>query len=190
MILLHGTTGEAAENIKKNGFKEADAIWTCSNPDKTYLVAVSDRYDTAEAVRVAYESGLIAAAKLNTYREDIAIFIFNFPDDIADEELSDDMSCINTDGCYEINNDALNKLINDKKVSYEIKTINHAYIPWMRPFYVAYLNQEYMELDEKLANICKIIKSSSIEMYDEIFDAYDDLNEICDIINKRGEYDD
>lgn len=185
MILLHGTTYDAFQKIILNGFKDADPVWICSNPNKTYLVAVGDHYQTDEAVRIAYEAGQIAAAKSNTHCEDIVVFIFDFPDDIADKELYNDISCENTEGFYEINNDTLNKLIDAGKISYDTKTIEHAYIPWLRPFYLAYLNRENIELDDKLTSVCEKIRSSGIEMYDEIFDDTTDLNELCETINCR-----
>lgn len=182
MLFLHGTTISAACSIIKNGFQNVDTIWTCSDARYTYMVEIGNIYDEMEAVRFACEAAQIAAAKLNVYDTEIVIFGFDFPSDIAGKYLMPDISCANMDGCWCIENNTINKLIQNGEISYSAKIVQNAYIPYLRPFYLMHISQDFIDLDKDLKNIYDYLKNANISDIYDIIDVSDlcEFNALCD----------
>ena len=185
MLFLHGTTASAARSIVETGFQAVDTVWTCSDPRNTYIVEVGTKYDEREAVCFACDNARIAAAKLGVQDTDIVIFGFDFPSDIADENLLPDISCANMDDCWSIDNDTLNSLIQSGKVSCTAKVIKNAYIPYLRPFYLTQDTRSLMTLDKELEYVCGCLENKgAIDMFYDMmfFIDFEDFNTLCDFV--------
>lgn len=184
MLFLHGTTASAARSIIKTGFQAADTIWTCSDPRSTYVVEVGSRYSEREAVYFACDIARVAAAKLGTSDTDIVIFGFDFTSDMADKYLLPDISCENMEGCWFIDNNSLNKLMQNGEISYSVKVIKDGYIPYLRPFYLTQASHNYLTLDKELEYVCSCLRDKDVnDIYDMIFAVdFEDFDTLCDFV--------
>ena len=181
MIYYHGTSYEAAMNIIKDGFNSPDTIWSCSDDCNTYIIHDKyfddDDYDEYEAVEFAISAARISAAYTNSKSDHIAIIIFDIPEDIAESYVLQDSSCENMPDCYQIDSDDLNDLMDKDKIAVQVRIFENSYNQWLRPFYLAGLNKNYMCIkDPALDAAVEIIESSKNIDY-----LYDVLYENCRI---------
>ena len=167
---IHGTSYENALDIFKNGFKSEnkDMIWECSNSNMLYVRNRKDEYEDEDNLFLAIEAGQIAAAKLNSFSTKIGIIEIEMSDEISENCVSDDTSCENMYGCFEINIDELNKYIKKGEASAVIYVYENAYIPYLRPFYLTGVKLSYMNIkDALLLNAIDVINSSKECLYFE-----------------------
>lgn len=167
-IFLHGTSDENAHNmIKSNKLgKNHKTIWTCSNPNLLYMYNADDE----DAIQLSVESGQIAAAYMNSKSTRIAVISLDIPDNIVNELVNPDCSCENTNGCFQINYNDLNNYIKSNIIKAQINYYDNAYIPYLRPFYLSYLNSRYMTISDPLLKIAiKMLKDNDIFIEDILY---------------------
>ncbi len=165
---LHGTSYESAMNILQNGFtKNKDTIWSCSNKEMIYVREMQD--DDSDAEYLCIESGQIAAAYTNSIETKICLVRFEIPDDIAEEYVADDNSCENTEGCYQIYIEDLNKLVDIGTIKVYIDVYEDSYVPYLRPFYLAYVSDSYMLIkDPLLKQAIKVINDTTSYIFEDL----------------------
>lgn len=190
MLFYHGTSLESAKNIMKYGFCTPRKTWWCSESNKIYIVAADDKIrDCNEAVLFALEEGQIAAAVQGSSETSIAVFEFDIPENIADEELLPDISCENMEGCWCIDADTLNELSKEHKINMRVKILQDAYTPYLRVLYLTHLNPTYVVYeDDKLEQICHYLKNSNIDTswiceFDNVCDDYENYDYMEDYEN-------
>lgn len=180
---MHGTDYESAMNILKNGLSSAkETVWTCSNPRMIYCRDAEDE----DAQWLSIESGQIASAYKDLKVTEVCILRILIPDNIAEEIVEDDNSVPDKRmyGCYQIDIDVLNDYIRNGDVKLYVDIYSNAYVPYLRPFYLAYLNTEIIQFNDKLlTQAIEVIKSSNISMFDEIL-SYDDIIETREYTKK------
>lgn len=182
-IFLHGTSDENAHNIiRTNRFgKKHKTIWTCSNPNLLYMHTA----DEEDAIQLSVESGQIAAAYMNSKSTRIAVISFDIPDELLDKLVESDHSCENTNGCFQIKCNDLNTYIKSNIIKAQINYYDNSYVPYLRPFYLSYLNSRYMTISDPLLEIAiKILKDNDI-FIDDILYAGEKSN-ICYDLNKKA----
>ena len=157
---LHGTDYESAMSIVANGLTtEKKTVWTCSRKDMLY---VRDS-EKEEAEFLTVESGQIAAAYKDSKSTNIGLVKITMSDELADELVEDDNSCEGTDGCYQIDIDALNEYVQKGAISITVVIRKDAYIPYLRAFYLSHLSLDYMQIDDStLMYAIKIIAQNGI----------------------------
>lgn len=176
---LHGTTYENAMTIINNqkfNNNDIETVWTCSNPDLLYLRDA----DTDEATWQTVESAQLAAAYLNSQSQQIAIIQLKMSDELADEIIENDMSCPDTDGCFQLDKEELDFHIANGNIQCQVLFYNNAYIPYLRPFYLTSICTKYMSFKDKtLEYAIQILNKNSI-FIDELYE-YGDVDRIIDI---------
>lgn len=177
MKYYHGTDMESGLNIIKSGKFGADAtVWNCTSNTTTYVVSEEYDDDPDCAIRFAVEAGQIAAADKDSKSVNIMIFEF----ESSPDNFLPDCSCENMYDCYEIENDDLNKLIENGEIKMRVLIAEDAYEPYMRIFYLKNLvsNSYYDFADKRLEEVCKNIeKWDSIFFIDEFLGVYSNLTE-------------
>jgi len=163
MLFYHGTTLRSAKNILNHGFKDVGTVWNCSTPNCVYIVAADNtNRNSDDAIRFAIEAAQLASAIKNVNDTDIAVFEFDVPDEIIENDILPDISCPNMNGCYTITTNILNNYIATNNIKMRIKRIKNAYIPYLRPFYLMDINTEYIpDCDMVFLEAVKTIKSSN-----------------------------
>lgn len=172
---IHGTDYESALDIVRNGFRsDKSTIWTCSNANMLYVRDADDE----EAEYLTIEAGQIAAAYNGSNSTCIGIIVIEMSDRLADKIIEDDISCENTDGCYQIFIEDLMEHLKKGNIRVTAKIYGKAYVPYMRAFYLSNLSSNYMQIkDGLLSQAIKIISGNGIYiedifMYDEVIETY------------------
>jgi hypothetical protein len=131
---LHGTTYESIQNIRQHGFSEDKrTVWDCSRDDMLYC-----RISTMEdAEYLCISNAQITAAHQNSKETKLGLLVIDIPDNMADDLVEIDDSCENMDDCYQIPIEDLNKAIKTGKVKISCRIFKDAYVPYLRPFYLA-----------------------------------------------------
>lgn len=105
---IHGTSYESMINIQKEGFKQSNRIWTCSEYETLYLRRLCEsgleeellepEEQFIETIHATLFNACIAAAFQNSKDSRIALLFLN----LDDEEVSKDNSCPGMEECYQI----------------------------------------------------------------------------------------
>lgn len=188
--LFHGTSFEAAQDILKNGFKDADTVWNCSDDNSTYFwslqrvieldeISADDdlEYQKHSVITRAFESATIPASLYSTANKIIVLEI-EFPDDF---EIEPDTSCDNmeTSGAVEINNSDVNQYG-------KIVAIHTAdFSPRLSLYYLSGLvKNHYIDLTDYLSQyeiaVCESLNQAGLFIDDLLDFEYD-----TEIVNKE-----
>lgn len=171
---VHGTSYESAMDIIKNGFKEdKPTIWTCSRKDMLYLREESGEDKETEWMTI--ETGQIAAAYNNSKDTRIAIIRFEMSDELASKIIEDDNSC-DISYSYQVLISNLNEGLKKHTITATVDIYADAYVPYMRPFYLANLDKTYLQIKDKLLEKATQIAKDASVYIEEIFD----YGEICE----------
>lgn len=187
MKYYHGTNYEAGINILRHGFAK-NTIWSCSNPSNVYMICeqfenddhLYTEMDDLPALRFAIEAAQIAAAYQDSKCEAIFVFEFDIPDEMT---IEPDSSCENMYDCYEIDCDTLNTRIQTQEITITTYLFHHAYVPYLRIFYLKQVNKNYMQLkDPSLRRAIESIRNvETFWFYDDFVGIYEDYE-----IYKKG----
>ena len=155
---LHGTSFESAQNIILNHkLGDSHTIWNCSRNDMLYMRDAEDE----DAEYLCIESGKIAAAYTNSQSNCIALLCIEIPDELVEEFVEEDDSCDNMYGCFQILYSDLNKHIASNQFKLTISIFEDSYIPYLRPFYLTNISEEYMSIsDVMLKEAINILKKN------------------------------
>lgn len=166
MRFYHGTNREASKEILSKGFsnnKNKKKVWTCSFTEYTYIwkydaEEINDRTDLWDPLKEplddlgfyrAFESAVIGAAVIDSMCRDIIIFGFDIPEDlIMNETVSDDVSCENMEGAFQIRSEDLDRLIKEGVIGLHVYQITNGYKPFMRWFYLLNICEDYISLQK------------------------------------------
>lgn len=175
---LHGTSYESAMNIVRNGLRtEKSKVWTCSSTDFIYVRDAEE--EDSEFLTV--ESGQIAAAYADSKSTNIGIIEITIRDDeLADSIVEDDNSCDGTDRCYQIDIELLNEGIGNGTISVKAIIRKDAYIPYLRVFYLANLNREYIQINDATLSYAMDVVSNNSIFIEEMLD-YGEIESIYDV---------
>jgi len=150
---LHGTSFESGRNILEHGLiSNKETVWNCSDPGMIYCRNVDENED---ALYECVMSGQCAAAYQDSKSTQIAIVRIEIEADIAEEIVEDDISCANMYECYQIDIDTLNEFITEGKVRLYVDFYEDAYIPYLRLFYIAHTDEDFMSFDDPVLTRAK-----------------------------------
>lgn len=162
---LHGTSFESGRNILEHGLiKNKGTVWTCSDPDMIYCRDIDDA-DYDETLFLSIESGRCAAAYQDSKSTQIAVVRIEIEESIAEGIVEEDNSCPNMYECYQIDIDTLNELIVSGTARLYVDFYEDAYIPYMRIFYIAWANDEFMSFDDPVLTRAKKLVSEMDTSY-------------------------
>ena len=170
MVLFHGTSGCAAENIMANGFNPTAVNWICSRKCHTYFVDANyDGEGEWRGFEFAIDSALLCCAISGETDARIGVIKLVIPDELAesakDEYICPDSSCENMTDCYEIDTEWLNTAIANGDVKVFV-SYHDLYKRDLRVFYLAPLVKEYVNIkDNELREVINHL--SSIDFYND-----------------------
>ena len=199
-LLFHGTSGESAMSILKEGFSSRETLWNASYGDRVYMVIETYELETKDyyepdqirniedfpAYRVALDASRSAKAKYDEQDDTCYVFMFAMPknafDDILFPDTSTEAACL-TDDYYEIMDMELNKAINDGRVKCWLLTIDNSYYHQFRLFYLPSDTTGFKMPDDLERIPCIQHMLSCINKEPEVFDAlFDEApNQITDM---------
>lgn len=134
MNYYHGTDYESGMQIIKEGFRNKNRIWTCSNRSKTYMAEADPDDNNLNSV---VNNAQLTAAHNDSKSTELIIFEMDISDDTRDNYMYEDMSCPNMEHCWEIDSNTLNRLIRNKEITLKAYVLHDGYIPMFRPLYIA-----------------------------------------------------
>lgn len=165
---IHGTDYDSAMNIVANGLSdEKDTVWSCSDPECIYCRDAEEE----DALWQCIESGQIAAAYRNSLSTKIGIIEIAMDDSVAEDIVEDDTSCENMYGCYQINIDSIKTAMRDNHATVTVRIYGDSYVPYLRPFYLAYVCEQYMVVEDALLRqAIDVVKRSESYIFEDLLE--------------------
>lgn len=147
MRYYHGTTMENFKIIQKKGFVEREEKnWNCSDSEMFYFFKEELDDDPHRGFYMAFESATINAAVENQLCENLGLIVID-ADEIAEKYIEPDNSCSGMDySAIQIEIETLNQMIREGHITVNFITLDNAYMPGFRFFYIP-RNNEYMDYD-------------------------------------------
>lgn len=191
-ILYHGTTMENTIRMIGSNFSSIvdETVWNCSDDDMLYMVEKAFDGEENQGLRVAAEAAQIAAAYLGSESSDLVALKLEIPEFMFDEAyVSEDDSCDNMYGCWQIEQNNLEKSCSfgcptEEKIGISVIVLHNAYNRELRPFYLPE-NELLKDLDDQLlAEAVHAVHTSG-----GIDGIYEDIIGVWDSEEELGKYD-
>lgn len=190
-ILYHGTTMENAIAMVGSNFSSIvdETVWNCSDDDMLYMVEKDYDGEENEGLRFAAEAAQVAAAYLGSESSDLVVLKFEIPEAMFDDAtVSEDDSCDNMYGCWQIEQNDLEKSCSfgcptEKEIGVSIIVLHNAYNRELRPFYLPE-NDFLKDLDDQL--LAEAVHA--VHVSDAVNRIYDDVISVWDSEEELGKY--
>jgi hypothetical protein len=158
MILYHGTNYASGLAILKNGFQPEETVWNCSDDRMVYLVSEDYDEDKDAAFQFAVNAAQVSAAHFRQTRTELYVFEIDVPDRMIGDIFTEDSSCENMYGCYEVLAKELNNLIWSGSVAVTVHVVHGAFNPYLLPAYLPVENMWLIEDDPLIRDAAGLIR--------------------------------
>lgn len=178
IVLYHGTSKEATNDIFINGFKTDNPTWVCSDEFVYFHTKFGEEDDGYSGLRNALEAGQIGAAFQMSKENLVSVIRMEIPRELFLELFEHDYSCDGMqDTACRLDVDDFNELLNNHKEYFSVHDYD-VYNKYLSPFVLNSVFRNHLfngcPDNENVMELIKFIQVSRIGSIDDWFNYFTD----------------
>lgn len=182
VVLYHGTSKEATDDIFVNGFKTDNPVWVCSSEFVYFHTKFGEEDDGDSGLRNALEAGQIGAAFQLSKENLVSIIRMEIPEDLFFELFEHDYSCEGMpDTACRIDVNDFNELLKNHKEYFSVHDYD-VYNKYLSPFVLnsIFSNNLFNKwiYNDNVMYLLEFVRANHIGSIDDWFSCFIDDDEL------------